>query len=277
MNEAVLTNTSNINISVDKTLKGVGQFWFLVAFIGQFIFAFYITTFYGVSAIKGNFEMWNSVLPSGYIPGDTIGNIAVAMHVLFAAIITLCGPLQLIPQIRNRMPKFHRFNGRLYMITAFIMALGGLYMMITRGAVGAFITHISLAINALLIVIFVIQTVRFAIARKINIHRRWAIRLFLVVSGVWFYRVGLMLWLFIHGGPVGFDMETFSGPFLTFLSFSTYLLPLFVFELYSFAKEKSNTTVKIAMSVGLFILSCAMAVGIFVAAMGMWLPRILNV
>ncbi|WP_019029345.1 DUF2306 domain-containing protein [Colwellia piezophila] len=277
MNEAILTNTRDLNISADKVLTGVGKFWFLVAFIGQFIFAFYIITFYGTSAITGNFELWNSVFPRGYVAGDIVGNIAVASHVMFAAIITLGGPLQLLPQVRNRFPKFHRINGRVYMMAAFIMALGGLFMMLTRGAVGAFITHVSLAINALLILVFVVQTVRYAIARKINIHRRWAIRLFLVVSGVWFYRIGLMLWMFIHGGPVGFDMATFSGPFLTFLSFSTYLLPLFVFELYVWAKDKSDTFGKVAMTTGLLILTGAMAVGIFIAAMGMWLPRIANV
>ena len=277
MNEAILTNTRYLNISADKTLMTVGQLWFLVAFVGQFIFAFYIITFYGTSAITGNFELWNSVFPRGYVAGDIVGNIAVALHVMFAAIITLCGPLQLLPQVRNRFPKFHRINGRVYMMAAFIMALGGLFMMLTRGAVGAFITHVSLAINALLILVFVVQTVRYAIARKIKIHRRWAIRLFLVVSGVWFYRIGLMLWMFIHGGPVGFDMATFSGPFLTFLSFSTYLLPLFVFELYLWAKEKSGTFGKVAMTTGLLILTGAMAVGIFIAAMGMWLPRIVNV
>ena len=72
-------------------------------------------------------------------------------------------------------------------------------------------------------------------------------------------------------------MATFSGPFLTFLSFSTYLLPLFVFELYLLVKEKSSTFGKLAMTTGLLILTAAMAVGIFIAAMGMWLPRILNV
>ena len=277
MNEAILTTKNNVEVSTAKILTGLGKTWFLVAFIGQIIFALYISSFYGLSAIKGDFEIWNSVLPQGYIPGDTIGNIVVALHVLFAAVITLCGPLQLLPQIRKHTPKFHRVNGRIYALTALIMALGGLHMIITREAIGAPITHVSIAINALLIILFVVQTVRFAIAKKINIHNRWAIRLFLAVSGVWFYRVGLMLWMTIHGKPVGFDMATFSGPFLTFLSFSSYLLPLFVFELYQYVKARNNTIGNTIMSAGMILLTLGMAVGIFAATMGMWLPRIMSV
>ncbi|QXP44925.1 hypothetical protein FM038_25960 [Shewanella eurypsychrophilus] len=68
----------------------------------------------------------------------------------------------------------------------------------------------------------------------------WAIRLFIVMGGVWFFRIGLMLWLMIHQAPVGFDPKTFEGPFLSFLGFAQYLIPLAVAQLY-FAASDSNT------------------------------------
>ena len=37
------------------------------------------------------------------------------------------------------------------------------------------------------------------------------------MNGVWFFWLGLLLWLMIHQQPVGFDPKTFTGPFLTFL------------------------------------------------------------
>ena len=52
---------------------------------------------------------------------------------------------------------------------------------------------------------------------QLKAHREWAIRLFLVVSGVWFFRVFLMLWLTINQGPAGFDIETFQGPALKYI------------------------------------------------------------
>jgi len=276
MNEIALSNNSKFDISTSKLLTGVGKTWFFVAFIGQLFFAVYISAFYGISTIKGDFELWNKVLPNGYVPGDTFGNFMVGLHVLFAILITVCGPLQLTPKIRTSFPKFHRVNGRIYLLTALIMSVGGLYMVITRGTVGAPITHVSIGINAILIMIFAYQTVRFAIARKINVHNLWAIRLFLVVSGVWFYRVGLMLWMTIHQAPVGFDMESFTGPFLTFLSFSSYLLPLLVFELYRWIKTKNHVFSNVFMSICMIVITLGMAIGILAAGMGMWLPRIVN-
>jgi hypothetical protein len=37
----------------------------------------------------------------------------------------------------------------------------------------------------------------------------------MVLSGVWFFRLGMFLWLAINRGPAGFEPDTFTGPFLT--------------------------------------------------------------
>ena len=98
MTEAVLTGGSGRNSVADKTLKTAATFWFLVAVLGQWVFVYYIVTFYGNSAVQGDFEAWNKVLPHGIIPGDTMGNVAIAMHLFLAAVITVGGPLHPIDQ-----------------------------------------------------------------------------------------------------------------------------------------------------------------------------------
>src|SRR6185369_7494995 len=113
-----------------------------------------------------------------------------------------------------------------------------------------------------------------ALARDFVAHRRWMVRLFLAVGGVWFFRVGFMAWVGYHGGPVGFDPRTFTGPFLTFLSFAQTLLPLAVLELYFRAQESSRPGARLAMAATLVGLTIAMGFGIFVAANVMWVPRI---
>src|SRR5882762_3133882 len=72
------------------------------------------------------------------------------------------------------------------------------------------------SLNAILILVCVVRALRSALAGKFAAHRRWVLRLFVVVSGAWFYRVGLFLWLLTNHGPVGLDPETFQGPALTF-------------------------------------------------------------
>lgn len=65
-----------------------------------------------------------------------------------------------------------------------------------------------------------------------------------------------------------------SAPFLTFLSFARYLLPLAVLELYLRTQDRAGAPSRIAMAAGLFVLTVAMGVGIFAATMGMWLAYI---
>jgi uncharacterized membrane protein len=258
-----------------KALGAAAAAWFVVAVAGQFIFVLYILSFYGGSALQGNLQAWNKVLPTGHVQGDTPGNIAIAIHVLIAAVVTIGGPLQLIPKIRTGFPRFHRWNGRVYIATVVVASVTGLFVVWTRSANNSFPQHLTISINAILILIAVWFALRHAVARKLAAHRRWAVRLFLVVSGSWFFRVILMFWIAVNGGPAGFDPKTFQGPALVAIGLLQYVLPLAMLELYFAAKTSAKPAALIATAGLVFALTGAMAVGIAVATMGMWLPNML--
>ena len=258
----------------DSALRSASRFWVVVAVAGQLIFAFYVAALYGRGAWQGDWTALNKVMPHGYVPGDTVGNLAVALHMLSAFVILVGGAIQLIPQIRQYAPVLHRWTGRVYLANAFAASLGGLYMVWTRGTVGGLTQHISISLNAVVIIVCAVMALRYAVARQFAAHRRWALRLFLVASGVWFFRVGLMLWLLIHRAPVGFDPKTFQGPFLTFLGLAQFVLPLVVLEIYLRAQSRGSAPQRIAVAATLAVLTLAMGAGIFAATMGMWLPRI---
>ncbi len=259
-----------------KLLSVAVATWFTVTTIGQWAFGVYILAFYGKSTVSGDLERWNEVLPHGYVKGDWVGNLVVGIHVLFAAILVFGGPLQLLPSLRRAAPGIHRWLGRIYVTTAVIAATGGFVMVWTRGAVGDQVQHVSISIQTIYILIFALLTWRFARARQFDKHRKWAIRLFMVVSGVWFFRIGLMGWLVINGGPAGFDPKTFSGPFLTALAVLVYALPvsLLLLELYFYAQKTKKPVAITAIALLIFMVTALMAVGIFGAIAGMWLPRI---
>ena len=269
------TDTSLHKIArADQALHRVAALWFLTATIGQWIFVYYIIAYYGLLTVQKGWEGLNEThLPTAYIPGDIMGNSAIFTHLFLAVVVIGGGPLQLIPQIRARFPTFHRWMGRIYMPTVFVISMAGLYMVWVRGSVGDLVQHIGLSLDAVLIIVFAAMALRYAIARKIDIHRRWALRLFMVVNGVWFARVGLWLWLFLTGG-LGIDMKTFTGPFLSFWAFGQYLLPLAVLELYLHTQDRAGTPGRFTMATALFVLTVAMGIGIFEATMGMWLPRL---
>ena len=261
------------HIGAATALSAAATFWFAATVIGQLVFAAYIVALYGGHGIRGNFQGWNAVMSHGHVPGDGVGNLATGIHLLLAAVIMLGGALQLLPQLRRIAPRAHRWNGRVYLAGAVLAALSGIYMLWWRGAVGDVVQHIGISLNAVLVLLFAGMTLRRALQRDIAAHRRWALRLFLAVSGVWFFRVGLMFWLAVNGGPAGFDPGSFTGPFLSFLAYAQYLLPLAVLEGYLRSRDSGSAPARWTMAALLSLLTVAMGVGIAVASMGMWLPR----
>lgn len=272
MGEFVLDQKTGEAPSDGKALQLAANCWFATAVVGQWIFATYLILFYGGSAARGDLHLWKEKLTHGYVPGDFIGNAAVAAHLLLAVIIMVAGPLQLVPQIRAHFPAFHRWSGRIYLASIVATSVAGLYMLLVHGTVGGAVLIIAQSLDALLIIVFAGLALRAALQRDFKTHRRWALRLFMVVSAVWFFRIGLMLWLVIHQAPVGFDPNSFTGPFVTFIAFAQYLLPLLILEWYFRAQDSTSNTVKLTTAMLLIVLTLAMAVGIFGAIMGLWLP-----
>ena len=273
MSTAVMTNRLELSSVADAALKIAVRFWFGVAVVGQLLFAFTVASFYGMASARGDWRAWNKGMAHGYVAGDSIGNFAVAVHLISAVIVILAGVVQLIPQIRDHAPSLHRWNGRLYVLTAFTISLAGLHMMWVRGSVGDLSQHLGQSLNAVLIMLCAAMALRYALARDFKTHRRWALRLYLVVSASLFIRAGLFLSLLLNRGPFGFDPTTFSGPFITFLSFAQYLLPLAVLEIY-FLAQAAGAPGRFATTAALFVLTLVMAAGIFAVTMGVWLPRV---
>lgn len=265
----------SLQSAADTTLKATARFWFAVVVIGQLIFAFAVGSFYGLAAIRGNSaQAWSQHITHGYVAGDTAGNFAVATHLFSAVVVILAGMLQLIPQIRNRFPAFHRWTGRVYIATAFAISLAGLYMTWVRGSVGDLSQHLGNTFMALLIILFAAMALRYAMARDFKTHRRWALRLYLVVSASLFIRAAIFLSLLVNRGPFGFDPATFSGPFLTFISFAQYLAPLAVLEIYFQTQQRAGAVGRFAMATGLILLTLGLGAGILATTIFAWVPQI---
>jgi len=259
----------------DVTLKAATRFWWAVLVIGQLVFAFTVASFYGMAALRGNSAAaWSQHFTHGYVPGDTLGNSAIVLHLVSAVIVILAGMLQFVPQIRNRFPAFHRWNGRLYILTAFTVSLAGLYMTWIRGSVGDLSQHIGISLMAVLIMVCAVMVLRYALARDFKTHRRWALRLYLVVSASLFIRAGLFLSLAVNRGPFGFDPSTFTGPFLTFIGYAQYLVPLAVLEMYFWIQDRPGAMRRIAMAAALFLVTLALTAGVFAVTAVSWIPSI---
>ncbi len=221
------------------------------------------------SGIAGTFQLANEVITC-----ESVGNAIMAVHLASAALIILGGMIQLIPQIRRRAPHFHRWLGRVYIATAFTISLAGLYMMWVRGTVGDLPQHLGNTLLAILIMLFAAITIRYAVAGDLKTHRRWALRLYLAVSGSLFIRAFLYLTIALNGGPFGFNPTTLSGPFLTFISFAQYAVPLALLEIYLRLEKRPKAFARLVLAGGLGALSIALGLGIAAVSTAVWLPHI---
>lgn len=254
-------------------LKASAITWFTIAALGQFAFAAYIFAFYGGNALEGDLDAWTRRLIVGIVDGDFAGNLNVLAHMLLAFIICVGGPLQFIPSIRKNFARFHRWNGRVFTVTAVLISLGGLYMTWARGMAGLF-NEISISINAVLIIIFAVLVVRHALKRQFAIHHRWALRLFMVASGVWFFRVGYGFWFLATDGAMPGVGPMLNGPVDYALALGSYVLPLVVLELYLRTRDMGNAGLRYGVAGLVFGAAGVTGMGVVGAAMLFWLPSL---
>ena len=254
--------------SADAFLRGAAGFWLVTALLGQWAFFYYIAAFYGTSTLSGHFEVWNRLAALGrspFVAGDTGGNLAFAAHALGAGIVALGGALQLVPAVRARWPRFHRWNGRVFLLTVLGLAFSGYYLVWIRQTSPTLTDALSTTFNGALIVGFALLAYRTARARDFVAHRRWAMRLYLVSNAQWFLRVGFFGY-FIVSRIVGHDAGI-GDPMLRAWTFGCYLVPLLVLELYFRARGGNSTLARAALGAGLVALTLVMAVGMLGFAM----------
>lgn len=253
-------------------LKATGVAWFVAAAAGQAAFIVFILGFFGLRIAMGDFEGLNDKTNiDGYIPGDRRGNLVFTTHVLLASLMTAGGLTQLVPAVRRHAPSFHRWNGRLFMLVALVMSISGLWLVWGRGSYLSLISGIAITGDGILIIVLALVAWSLARAGDYDRHRRWAMRTFMVVSGVWFLRVGIMAWAILNQGPLGMN-RTLSGPADIMLIFGSYLVPLGILEIYLAAIESRSVSFKLLTALLVLVATLVMSVGIFGAVAVMWLP-----
>ncbi|WP_018997720.1 DUF2306 domain-containing protein [Hirschia maritima] len=252
-----------------KTLNLAASAWYAPVFIGQWIFGAYIIYTYGFELFGGDINAWNKHLSQAYVPNRDIGNAAVFAHLALGIVIHIGGPLQLVPSFRKRYPALHRWIGRAFVAGVIIGVASGAYMLVVR-EIGAWTLRAGFIIQAILVLWFTFYTVRHAMRREISTHMRWATRLFLAASAVWFFRVLIMVWFVMTGG-IGIDQSNGTGPFIDAMSFLQFL-PLVFYEIYLKVKTKGSPTARLGFSVFLWFSAIAIAVGVTLATLGMWFP-----
>ena len=67
MSTAVMTSRLELSSIADTALKTAARFWSLVTVAGQLVFAFAVASFYGLTAMRGDYHAWK--ISNSYILG----------------------------------------------------------------------------------------------------------------------------------------------------------------------------------------------------------------
>ncbi|PZX16331.1 putative membrane protein DUF2306 [Palleronia aestuarii] len=204
----------------------------ILAIAGAVVFGLAVVPFilyaaaFGWRSLTGDLGS-ESYLFAGRAP---VAETGLSLHMLAGAAITLAVPLQILPPLRRRWPALHRWTGRGIVTLGLVAALGGLVFIGTRGTIGGPVMDAGFAIYGLLLGLAAIMAISRARAGEFAAHRRWALRLAVLILGSWLFRVHYVLWYAVTGGL--WSNEGLTGPFDRVQVFAFYLPYLVLVEVY---------------------------------------------
>ena len=165
-----------------------------------------------------------------YTPGGAVTNLAIFSHMILGAIAMVLVPFQLIGGIRMRHPWLHRVTGRVIVLAAITVAIGGLIYIAVRGTIAGPLMDIGFALYGALMLGCAVQVLRFARAGAFARHRAWALRLFVLVMGSLIFRLHYVIWFSLTAGL--WSNEQLTGPFDQVQYFAFYIPYLAALELW---------------------------------------------
>ena len=256
-----------------RVLSHAAALWFVGAAAGQTAFAAFILAFVLPRLAAGDLPGLNDKPHlTGYQPGDAMGNLQLIAHLLLGALMTLSGLLQLLPALRRRWPGLHRWNGRVFLLSALVTTFSGFYLTWIRGSQLNLGSALSTSANGVLILLALTFAWQAARRRDFAAHRRHALRAFLLVNGVWFLRLGMVITgMLMAAGGRQLDVD---GPVFLAVSLLSWALPLALLELYFAAERSPRAGMRYAVAGILASAALLTAAAGLAAWLFLWSPRL---
>jgi hypothetical protein len=246
-----------------------------VTWLSAGIFGAYILSYYGLAAPLGRLSDWNKKLPDLYDAATPLATLGIGLHFIAGAALLLLGPLQFFARIRVRTPAVHRWVGRVYAGAALVAGVGGLAYIAGHGTIGGAPMSVGFGLYGALVALSAAQTLRYGYARRFDLHRAWAIRLYALAIGSWLYRMDYGFWLLFANGRG--HTRHFTGRFDFVMDFFFYLPNLVVAELAIRARPRSmGAPARIGASVVVSIATAFVLLATYFFARYEWLPAIVR-
>ncbi|WAC62231.1 DUF2306 domain-containing protein [Pseudoxanthomonas sp. SL93] len=192
-------------------LRRLAHFVRYAALAGLLAFGAYIAL-RATGATFKNFEQWRALV--GGLPmtaSDWVANLGIGLHFVMGTVLVLAWPILLSARIRARHRAVHRWTGRVYVSAGFLAGVGGMSFILTHGAYTP-AASLAFGIWGAVLMLSAAMAYLHARAKRFDLHRAWAIRLFAMVLGSWVFDLEFRAWKDLTGG-IGIGAGTTSGLF----------------------------------------------------------------
>jgi hypothetical protein len=245
-------------------VRWTGRVFYLAALLGLGIFGSYILL-RATGATFQNFQQWKDLVSGAQrlAPADWIASVGIGMHYFMGAVLVLAWPILFSSRVRIRHRLVHRWTGRVYVSAGLLAGVGGLSFILARHDGSA--PHIAFALWGSVMMLSSVLAFVHARARRFELHRAWAIRLFAMVLGSWIFDLEYRAWEDFAGG-VGIGAPGQPGLFDYAINYLFFVPNLLVAEFFIRNKHKHMTRQD---ALRWTVLAAAVFVGvIFVYAIG---------
>lgn len=245
--------------SNDHALRWIGRLFQYSALVGLAIFGGYILL-RSVGVTFQNFEQWHELLSGASLrAGEWFAALGIGLHYFMGAVLVLAWPILFSSRIRARHRLVHRWTGRIYVTAGLLAGAGGLTFILARHT-GTW-DHTAFAIWGAIMMLSAVMAYAHARAKRFDLHRAWAIRLFAMVLGSWIFDLYFRAWADLAGG-VGFGDGTNRGWFDYVIAYFFFVPNLLVAEF--FIRNQHRRAGRSRLSTWSLIAAAAAVCGVFV-------------
>ena len=182
----------------DPAFRWTGRIFYLAALVGLGTFGTYILL-RATGATFANFDQWKSLFSGIPLePSGLIASIGIGMHYFMGAVLVLAWPILFSSKIRSRRRLVHRWTGRIYVTAGLLAGVGGLSFIFAHHT-GTW-DHTAFGIWGGVMMLSAVMAYVHARAKRFDLHRAWAIRLFAMVLGSWIFDLEFRAWEDLAGG-----------------------------------------------------------------------------
>ncbi|HEY4112128.1 DUF2306 domain-containing protein [Puia sp.] len=157
-----------------KTTSGLRTLSFVLAFIG-------------IALVVRRILALNGLLTGFGPPGDRSMDddfaphaVITLIHILPGAGFMILGPLQFLPRIRQRYPRFHRRSGRIFLLCGAVIGVTAGIMPFVLTPIGGVNETVGVLLFAAYFLIALGKAFGHILHHRVALHREWMIRAFSV-------------------------------------------------------------------------------------------------